>query len=131
MMYASSKVGETLSPQIKAMLKLGMTEDEIKQVLADDKRIDKGEKLFELSAEQEKASKQARQADRKPTVYKLDNTAGKRSKKEDTDKAPLMNALVTAILPMCDTYEVTNAEREFVFTYHGRKFKVVLSAPRS
>ena len=120
-----------MSKQIEAMRKLGMSEEEIQQVLADDKRIDKGEKLFELTAEQEKASKQARQADRKPTVYKLDNTAGKRSKKTDTDKEKLMNALFTAILPMCDTYKVANAEREFSFTYHGRKFKVVLSAPRS
>ena len=120
-----------MSKQIEALRKLGFSDEEIQQVLADDKRIDKGEKLFELSAEQEKASKQARQADRKPTVYKLDNTAGKRSKKEDTDKATLMNALFTAILPMCDTYEVANVEREFSFTYHGRKFKVVLSAPRS
>lgn len=120
-----------MSKQIEALRKLGLTDAEIQQVLEDDKRIDKGEKLFELSAEQEKASKQARQADRKPTVYKLDNTAGKRSKKEDADKATLMNALFTAILPMCDTYEVTNAEREFSFTYNGRKFKVVLSAPRS
>ena len=120
-----------MSKQIEAMRKLGMTEEEIQQVLEDDKRIDKGEKLFELSAEQEKASKQARKADRAPTVYKLDNTAGKRSKKEDADKAKLMNALFTAILPMCDTYEVTNAEREFLFTYNGKKYKVVLSAPRS
>ena len=130
-MIASAKIGETLNPQIVALAKLGLTDAEIQQVLEDDKRIDKGEKLFELTAEQEKASKQARQADRKPTVYKLDNTAGKRSKKEDSDKATLMNALFTAILPMCDTYEVTNAEREFCFTYHERKFKVVLSAPRS
>jgi hypothetical protein len=117
--------------QKEALAKLGLTPDEIQKVLADDKRIDRGENLFPLSAEQEKASKQARQADRAPTVYKLDNTAGKRSKKEDTDKADLLNALFTAILPMCDTYEITNAEREFCFTYHGRKFKVVLSAPRS
>lgn len=120
-----------MNKQIEALRKLGLTDAEIEQVLADDKRIDKGEKLFELSAEQEKASKQARQADRKPTVYKLDNANGKRSKKTDTDKETLMNALFTAILPMCDTYEVTNAEREFSFTYNGRKFKVVLSAPRS
>ena len=117
--------------QVRAMRVLGMTDEEIADVLECDKRIDKGEKLFELTAEQEKASKQARKADRAPTVYKLDNTAGKRSKKEDTDKATLLNALFTAILPMCDTYEVTNAEREFCFTYHERKFKVVLSAPRS
>ena len=120
-----------MSKQIEAMRKLGMSEEEIQQVLADDKRIDKGEKLFELSAEQEKASKQARQADRKPTVYKLDNTAGKRSKKTDEDKEFLTNTLFSAILPICDTYKVTNAGREFEFTYHGRKFKGVLSAPRS
>ena len=130
-MIASAKIGETLNPQIVALAKLGLTDAEIQQVLEDDKRIDKGEKLFELTAEQEKASKQARQADRKPTAYKLDNTAGKRSKKSDNDKADLVNALFSAILPMCDTYEITNGEREFCFTYHGRKFKVVLSAPRS
>jgi hypothetical protein len=118
------------------MAKLGISEEEARQVLEDDKRIDRGEKLFELSAEQEKASKQARQADRKPTVYKLDNTNGKRSKKADDDKRFLLNAL---IIGLCDSIgmdankevEVTNTEREFVFTYNGRKFKVVLSAPRS
>lgn len=120
-----------MSKQIEALRKLGLTDAEIEQVLADDKRIDKGEKLFELTTEQEKASKQARKANRAPTVYKLDNTAGKRSKKEDSDKATLLNELFKAILPMCDTYEITNGEREFCFTYHGRKFKVVLSAPRS
>ena len=120
-----------MSKQIDALRKLGLSDAEIEQVLADDKRIDKGEKLFELSAEQEKASKQARQADRKPTVYKLDNANGKRSKKVDEDKEFLSNTLFNVILPVCDTYKVVNVGREFEFTYHGRKFKVVLSAPRS
>ena len=120
-----------MTKQEQTLRKMGLTDAEIKQVLADDKRIDKGENLFPLTAEQEKASRQARQADRTPTVYKLDNTDGKRSKKEDADKATLMNALFTAILPICDSYEVANAEREFSFMYHNRKFKVVLSAPRS
>ena len=120
-----------MNRQIENLRKLGLTDTEIADVLAMDKAIDKGANPFPLTAEQEKASKQARKADRAPTVYKLDNTAGKRSKKADSDKAELLNALFTAILPMCDTYEVTNAEREFCFTYHGRKFKVVLSAPRS
>ena len=120
-----------MNKQIEALKKLGLTDEEIVEVLADDKRIDKGEKLFELSAEAEKASKKARTVAKTPTVYKLDNSKGKRSKKEDTDKATLLNALFTAILPMCDTYEITNGEREFCFTYHERKFKVVLSAPRN
>ena len=80
-------------------------------------------------AEQEKASKQARKADRAPTVYKLDNTAGKRSKKADSDKTEIMRKLLDCF----DEYEpqVINAEREFTFTYNERKFKIVLSAPRS
>ena len=87
-----------MNKQIEALRKLGLTDAEIEEVLADDKRIDKGEKLFELTAEQEKASKQARKADRAPTVYKWDNTAGKRSKKEDADKATLLNALFIFLL---------------------------------
>ena len=116
-----------MSKQVEAMRKLGMNEEEIADVLESDKRIDRGEKLFELDPELEKGAKKARQADRKPTTYNFQ----KRERKADNDKAELLNALFTAILPMCDTYEVTNSEREFCFTYHGRKFKVVLSAPRS
>ena len=125
-----------MSKQIEAMRKLGMTEEEIKQVLADDKRIDKGEKLFELTAEQTKASREARQADRKPTVYKLDNANGKRSKKANTDKQYLIKAIVSGLKTYCglldeNTVEVVNAERELIFHYNGTKYKVVLSAPRS
>ena len=124
-----------MSKQIENMRKLGFTEEEIQQMLADDKRIDRGEKLFELSAEQEKVSKEARQADRKPTVYALDNTNGKRSKKADDDKAFIANTLM---IGLCDCIgmdakeiSVTNPEREFSFTYKDRKYKVVLSCPRS
>lgn len=116
-----------MSKQIEAMRKMGMSEEEIADVLESDKRIDRGEKLFELDPELEKGAKKARQADRKPTTYNFQ----KRERKADNDKAELVNALFTAILPMCESYEVQNAEREFTFTYHGRKFKVVLSAPRS
>ena len=122
-----------MSTQIEALRKLGLTEAEIQQVLADDKRIDKGENLFPLTAEQEKASKQARQADRTPTVYKLDNTNGKRSKKADEVKAGLIELLTETIKeqPACNSLEVLNAEREFTFLWMGKKFKVVLSMPRS
>ena len=124
-----------MSKQIEAMKKLGFTDEEIQQMLADDKRIDRGEKLFELSAEQAKVSKEARQADRAPRVYDLDNSNGKRNKKADADKAFLVNALM---IGLCDCIgmdaneiSIANAEREFSFTYKDRKFKVVLSCPRS
>lgn len=115
------------NPQIVAMRKLGMSDEEIAEVLEADKRIDKGEKLFELTADQKKAEKKMRQADRKPTVYQLDNTNGKRSKKSDNDKAHLIQLLAEAV----GATNIINPEREFEFVYNDRKFKVVLSAPRS
>ena len=121
-----------MSKQIEALRKLGLSDAEIEQVLADDKRIDRGEKLFELSDEQKQAEKKARQADRKPTVYKLDNTNGKRSKKANTDKQAIINVLDEALCRIADKQtEITNAEREILFHFNGVKYKVVLSAPRN
>ena len=122
-----------MNKQIEAFKKLGLTDEEIKQVMEDDKKIDKGEKLFELSSEQEKASKKARQVDRKPTIYKLDNEKGKRSKKADNVKGGLIELLTKTIKAQadCKSLEVLNPEREFVFDWNGKKYKIVLSAPRS
>ena len=68
------------TPQVQQMRKF-MTDAEILSVLASDKEIDRGGNPFPLTAEQEKASKDARQADRKPTVYKLDNTSASGAKR--------------------------------------------------
>lgn len=110
------------------MRKLDITEAEAKQLIADDEAIDKGEKLFELSQEGKQVEKQMRQADRKVDAY---GKTTKRERKADDDKAFLLNELFKAILPNCDTYKIVNGEREFTFTYHEKKYKVVLSAPRS
>lgn len=111
--------------QKQAFIKCGIPSEEWEGILATDKEIDRGAKLFELDPELEKGAKKARQADRKPTERKP------REKKEDADKQTLLNALFSSILPMCDSYEVVNAEREFSFTFRGKKYKVVLSCPRS
>ena len=110
--------------QKQALRKCGIPEAEWADIEATDKQIDRGEKLFDLDPELEAGAKKARQADRKLTTTK-------REKKADADKGFLLNLLFSAVLPHCDTYEVSNAEREFVFTYKGKKYKVVLSAPRS
>lgn len=113
---------------IKTLMEvLDISEDEAKQLIADDEAIDKGEKLFELSQEGKQVEKKMRQADRKVDAY---GKTTKRERKADEDKAFLLNELFKAILPICDTYEITNGEREFSFTYHEKKYKVVLSAPR-
>ena len=120
-----------MDKQVEKLMKaLGISEEEALQVIEDDKAIDKGEKLFELTAEQKKASKSARQGDRKTTVYKFDTS--KRKRPENTGKRFLIDTLKTALEAAgCDNLEVTNPEREIVFFSDGVKYKVVLSAPRS
>lgn len=113
--------------QIEALKKLGLSENEIAEVLADDKRIDQGEKLFELPDELKAGAKKARQADRKTPA-----TAVKRDRKQDGNKRFLINFLVKTLSPEVDKeIEVTNPEREFIFEYSGKKYKVTLSAPRT
>lgn len=112
------------------MRNLDISREEAEEMLRADEEIDKGAKLFELSPEQKKASKTARQAPRKVDAYGKTTT---RERKADTDKSHLMKILETAIKynPQTTDFEMTNPEREINFTYNGRKFKIVLSAPRS
>lgn len=111
--------------QVERMRKQGYTEEEIEDMLKCDQEIDRGADLFPLSAELEKGAKKARRADRTDTPKKAE-------RKPNEDKRILLEQLVNAIggSPIHAQCEVTNAEREFLFTYNGTKYKVVLSAPR-
>ena len=80
------------------MENLGCDYETPKQVVLDDERIDKGEKLFEQTAEQKANSKKYRQGDRKPTVYKLD----KRERKADADKRQLIALLCASVGEVAD-----------------------------
>ena len=95
--------------------------EEAKEMLLADKAIDKGEKLYELPDELKAGAKKARQADRKPTEKKS-------TRKEDVDKSVLIEGLMGAV---ADYTPTQTKPGEFVFEFNGRKFKVVLSAPRS
>ena len=113
--------------QKQALRKCGIPEAEWAELEATDKRIDRGEKLFELDPELEAGAKKARQADRKPTERKP------REKKQDDDKLILLEQLANAInaSPIHAQCEIINPEREFSFTYNGKKYKVIMSCPRS
>lgn len=107
---------------------LDITQEEVLEMLKDDERIDKGEKLFELDAELEKGAKKARQAPRS-----ANSTPTKRERKADTDKGFLIG-LIKDTLNECGeivNLTIVNQERELTFELNDRKFKVVLSAPRS
>ena len=109
----------------KALKNLGLTDEEIADVIETDKRIDKGEKLFELDKELEKGAKKARSAGN-CNGY----TKATREKKADPDKGKLIAGLLDGI-PYAENVEIANREREFTFEYKGKKYKVVLSCPRS
>lgn len=110
------------------MQTLDISKQEALELIEDDEKIDKGEKLFELTEEQKANSKKARQ-----TGTRTQTTPTKRERKEDTDKRFLISILYKALADNTNdaVVEITNAERQIDFEHNGRKFRVVLSAPRS
>ena len=117
----------------KHMKTLGITREEAIQLITDDEEIDRMTRTSDidgdLTAEQRKSAKKARQADRKPTVYKFDTT--KRKRAENTGKRFLIDEIKKCLENAgADSLEVTNPEREIVFMSEGTKYKIVLSAPR-
>lgn len=114
-----------LTEQIKALKKLGLSDDEIADVMESDKKIDKGEKLFELPPDLEKGAKKARSAGNCKGYTKAN-----REKKADPDKGKLIADLLDGI-PYAENVKIINREREFTFTFKGKKYKIVLSCPRS
>ena len=104
--------------------------EEAKQVLEMDKRIDRGEKLFELPPELEAGAKKARRADRK----KVETV--KRERKPDEDKRDLIQYLEGKLEDAhhydmdLDNITITNPEREMEFTYNGIKYRLTLMRPR-
>lgn len=117
----------------KYMKTLSISREEAIQLIKDDEAIDHMTKTSEidgdLSEEQRKSAKKARQADRKPTVYKFDTS--KRPKKENSGKRALIETIKNALADSgCTDIEVTNIEREMIFFSNGVKYKVTLSAPR-
>lgn len=121
-------MGATLPPtsQVENLRKLGLTDTEIADVLATDKEIDQGIKHFELAEDLKPGAKKARRADRTDTPKKAN-----RERKPNEDKQTLLHLLQCGLGDDVADLVVTNQEREFLFTYNGIKYKVVLSCPRT
>lgn len=109
----------------KLMKSLGISREEAIELMEEDKRIDRGEKLYELAPELQAGAKKARQADRKKTEVK-------REKKAKPEKAEICSAMMDGLRELgVEEFEITNAEREFIFHKDGVKYKVTLACPRS
>ena len=109
----------------KLMKSLNISREEAIDLIEEDKRIDKGEKLYELDPELEKGAKKARQADRKKTEVK-------RERKPKPEKAEICSAMMEGLTELgVEDFNIVNPEREFLFTHNGTKYKVTLACPRT
>ena len=123
--------------QVEAMRKMGLSEEEIADIIKSDEAIDKGEKVyFDLSPEKEKEAKKfAKAGTRKtPTVYKLDNVEGKRSRKENPTKAAIIAELAKFLTETsenaCEMVEITNKERQITFKIGENAYELTLVQKR-
>lgn len=120
----------------RIMQALGCSAEEAEEMMAADKAIDRGEKMpFDLTAEQEKvARKYAKIGTRKPTAYKLDNTGGKRSRKENPTKASIIAELAKFLEVdsenACVEVEITNKERQIAFKIGENAYELTLVQKR-
>ena len=116
----------------KFMRNLSITEEEAKELLKQDEKINKMKSTEEinsdLSEEQKKVSRITRQSERHPINFKLDST--KRKKTENPDKQFLIESLRDSLEATGAAVTILNPEREFEFIYNEVKYKIVLSVPR-
>ena len=131
--------------QLTAMRKLGYTDAQIQEMLADDKRVDRGEVLeWDLSPEEhkkamkyansdEKKKKTAEKAEKKgATAYNFDTSTKKR--KENPTKANIIALLATILCENSDfcaeNVEITNKERMIAFKIGDTAFELTLIQKR-
>lgn len=131
--------------QITAMRKLGYTEEQIQQMLSDDKRIDRGEVFeWDLSPEEHKKAMKYANSDEKKkktpektakkggTAYNFDTTGKKR--KENPTKANIIALLATILTENGDfcakNVQITNKERQIAFIVGENAFELTLVQKR-
>lgn len=111
---------------------LDIPEAEAIQLVMDDKAIDKGEKLFELSAEQKKvAKKYAGTGTKKQTVYKFDTA---KKKKENPIKQKIIAEIERFLnknSEICaENVQIINAERQIAFKIGENDYELTLVQKR-
>ena len=118
--------------QAERMRKAGFTDAEIADMLEADARIDKGEKLFEQTAEQKAVTRKMTQARSAVNAY---------GKKVTRERKPneVKRWIIERVKILCEGWElngdalnvnVTNLERTIDFEIDGRAFTLTLTEHR-
>lgn len=116
--------------KFNAMLKLGMNETEIMQVLEDDKKIDRNEKMeFDLSKEQQKIAKQYSGTGTRKTY-----TFTKRERKPNEPKRLVIDELFKFLseneLISAEEVTILNKEKLISFKIDENTFEIDLKQKR-
>ena len=113
---------------LKLMAQLDCSYEEAYQVVLDDEAVDRGEPLpWDLTPEQLKESKKARQADRAKPKEKI-----KRERKANENKQIIIADLLNFFQENeeFENVEVLNAERQIAFTLGSKKYELTLVEKR-
>lgn len=120
--------------QIQKMMKnLELSYEEAVELLAEDKRIDKmkdSEVNADLTEEQQKTIKKARQAERKPTVYNFNKRERKANPTKGSIIAELAQFLTENSENACENVEITNKERQIAFKIGENLYELTLVQKR-
>ena len=112
-----------MNERVKFLMQtLDLTEDEALEMLADDEKIEQGEKLFEQTAEQKANSKKA------SAIGSRKSGTVKREKKTNPDRKYLIKCLQGAVEQFLP--KVVNDECQIDFVYKNVEYSVKLIAHR-
>ena len=123
--------------RIEAAMKLGMSCEDALAMLAEDKRIDRGEVMeWDLPPEEHKKAMKYANSDEKkkkaPTAYKFDTSGKKR--KENPTKAGIIAELARFLTEnseyATENVEITNKERQIAFKIGENSYEFTLVQKR-
>lgn len=123
--------------RIEAAMKLGMSREDALAMLAEDKRIDRGEVMeWDLPPEEHKKAMKYANSDEKkkkaPTAYNFDTSGKKR--KENPTKAGIIAELARFLTEnseyATENVEITNKERQIAFKIGENSFEITLIQKR-
>lgn len=121
------------SKQIENMRKLGFTEEEIQEMLADDEVIERSnvaDKCFDWEMdvdEHKKAMKNANSDEKKP---KDPDKKVVRNRKENPEKRALIETIYQALVDSGYNAVITNPEKVVEFSIAGQDYSISLTAHR-
>lgn len=109
----------------KLMKNLGCSQAEALDIIACDKAIDKGERLFELTDKQKKNAKKMCATGTKAKTEKV-----VKNHKKDAEKAEIISELAQFLTEKVENLEILNAERQISFKIGENSYELTLIKKR-